>query len=83
MAMAELVRAPDAALQKGHNEFGVLPEWDLSDLYPGAIRRTEADLDRAKTEAKAFEADYKGKLDGAGQGGGLVEAVARSRRSAT
>lgn len=40
-----------------------LPEWNLKDLYPAIdapeIRR---DLDRARTEAVAFEADYKGKL---------------------
>ncbi len=59
-----------------------LPEWNLTDLYSAIdapeIRR---DLDRARTEAAAFEAAYKGKLaelarrpDG---GGLLAEAIRR------
>ncbi len=59
-----------------------LPEWNLTDLYSAIdapeIRR---DLDRARTEAVAFEAAYKGKLaelarrpDG---GGLLAEAIRR------
>lgn len=44
-------------------ELGQLPRWDLSVLYPSmdddsVIR----DLQRAQTEAEAFEAAYKGKL---------------------
>jgi oligoendopeptidase F len=43
---------------------GVLPEWNLADLYSGlgdpAIKR---DLDRADADCVAFEAEYKGKLD--------------------
>jgi len=76
--MADLVRAPEAAAQKGHNEFGALPEWDLSDLYPGKDSpQLKADLEKAKAEAKAFEADYKGKLDGLAKNGGLATAVKR------
>ena len=71
-------RAPDAATQAGHNQFGTLPEWDLSDLYPGKDSpELQADLEKAKTEAKAFENDYKGKLEGLARSGGLVEAVKR------
>src|SRR5579863_6566892 len=76
--MADLFRAPEAAAQKGHNEFGALPEWDLSDLYPGRDSAVlKADLEKAKSEAKAFETDYKGKLDGLAKNGGLVAAVKR------
>ena len=76
--MTGLLRAPVAPTQKSHNEFGTLPEWDLGDLYPGRdSAELKADLDRAKREAKAFEADYKGKLEGLARQGGLVEAVRR------
>ena len=59
-----------------------LPEWNLTDLY-SAIDAPEVrrDLDRARSEAVAFEAAYKGKLaelvrrpDG---GGLLAEAIRR------
>ena len=76
--MTIAVNAPDAASPKGHNEFGVLPEWDLSDLYPGKDSpELLADLARAKTEAKAFEKDYKGQLDNLARSGGLLAAVKR------
>ena len=79
--MTELVRAPAAPAQKGHNEFGTLPEWDLTDLYPSAdAPELKRDLDWAKSEAKAFEADYKGKLDGLTRAGKLYEAIERSEK---
>jgi len=72
------LRAPEAAVQSGHNQFGALPEWDLSDLYRGKDSpELKADVAKAQTEAKAFEADYKGKLEGLARNGGLVEAVLR------
>jgi len=53
----------DAAAEAGHNRFGPLPEWDLSDLYPAPdapeIARDMAALDAA---CAAFAADYEGKL---------------------
>ena len=59
--MAEIFRASDAAAQSGHNPFGRLPEWDLSDLYPGRDSPVLlADVERAKADAKAFETDCKG-----------------------
>lgn len=71
-------RAADAALQKGHNQFGALPEWDLSDLYPGRdSAEFKADMAKAEAEAKAFEADYKGKLDGLARSGGLLGPIKR------
>lgn len=64
--------------QPGHNQFGTLPEWDLSDLYPGtdsdALKGDVAFLDR---ETSAFEADYKGRLTDLAAGGKLIEAVTR------
>ncbi|HTJ56348.1 MAG TPA: M3 family oligoendopeptidase [Devosiaceae bacterium] len=76
--MANIFRATEAAAQSGHNQFGSLPEWDLSDLYPGRdAPEVKADLEKARAEAKAFEADYKGKLDGLARNGGLVEAIRR------
>ena len=52
-----------ATAQKGHNQFGELPVWDLSDLYPGKDSpEFAADLEQAKADAIRFEADYKGKL---------------------
>ena len=79
--MAEIVRAPAAAAQKGHNEFGALPEWDLDDLYPGVDSpELKRDLEWSKAEAKAFEADYKGKLEALAKSGRLYEAVVRSEK---
>ena len=71
--MADLVRAPAATAQKGHNEFGALPEWNLDDLYPGPdSAELKRDLEWAKAEAKAFEADYKGKLEALAKAGRLL-----------
>lgn len=79
--MADLVRAPAATAQKGHNEFGDLPVWNLDDLYPGPDSpELKRDLEWAKTEAKAFEADYKGKLEALAKAGRLCEAVQRSEK---
>jgi oligoendopeptidase F len=79
--MADLVRAPASTAQKGHNEFGELPEWNLDDLYPGPeSAELKRDLEWSKSEARAFEADYKGKLEGLAKAGRLYEAVARSEK---
>ena len=53
----------DANASSGANEFGDLPEWDLSDLYTGddALELT-ADLEWLEGECAAFAADYEGKL---------------------
>jgi oligoendopeptidase F len=77
-AMTILPRATEAAAQTGHNQFGDLPVWDLSDLYPGNdAAELKADLEEAKTEAKGFEADYKGRLEGLARDGGLAAAIKR------
>jgi oligoendopeptidase F len=44
-------------------KFGTLPEWNLTDLYPGIDSAPlRADLDKADADCIAFERDYKGKL---------------------
>lgn len=65
-----------AAAQKGHNQFGNLPVWDLDDLYPGRdSAEFKAALDQAKAMAAAFEAKYKGKLSELTAAGKLIEAI--------
>jgi oligoendopeptidase F len=67
-----------AEAQKGHNQLGPLPVWDLSDLYAGNDDpQLKADIETARREAKAFEADYKGKLEALTQAGGLINAIKR------
>ncbi len=79
--MADPVRAPAAQAQSGHNEFGELPTWNLDDLYPGPdSAELKRDLDWARGEAKAFEADYKGRLDTLAKSGRLYEAMARAEK---
>jgi len=53
-----------------------LPEWDLTDLYPGMdSSELAADLDRAQAEAQRFAERYQGKLDNL-DGDGLAGAIA-------
>jgi oligoendopeptidase F len=64
--------------QAGHNQFGDLPQWDLSDLYPGTgSEEVKNDLAFLDKETKAFEAEYKGKLSDLAAGEKLIEAVLR------
>jgi oligoendopeptidase F len=68
-----------AAAQKGHNQFGNLPVWDLDDLYPGKDSpEFKAAMDEAKALAARFEADYKGKLADLTRAGRLIEAIKAS-----
>jgi oligoendopeptidase F len=58
---------------------GALPEWDLSDLYPGLDSpEITGDLTRSDAQCLAFEEQYKGKLAAlaAGPDGGKVLAAA-------
>ncbi|QQR37131.1 M3 family oligoendopeptidase [Devosia oryziradicis] len=65
-----------AAAQKGHNELGALPVWDLSDLYPGKDSpEFKAAMEQAKSLAAKFEADYKGKLVELTKAGKLISAI--------
>ncbi|KIZ40936.1 MULTISPECIES: M3 family oligoendopeptidase [Rhodopseudomonas] len=62
-----------------------LPEWNLSDLYPGIDAPEVArDLDKIDAECVAFEADFKGRLaeETAKDGGGLWLAGAVKRYEA-
>ncbi|MCF6344367.1 MAG: M3 family oligoendopeptidase [Devosiaceae bacterium] len=59
-----------------NNQFGNLPQWDLSDLYSGIDSlEFKQDLDRAKSEAKSFEENYKNKLENLTKAGSLLEAI--------
>jgi len=70
-----------AAAQKGHNQFGNLPVWNLDDLYPGKDSpQFKAALDEAKALAAAFEAKYKGKLSELTASGRLIEAIKDSEQ---
>ncbi|MGE5505641.1 MAG: M3 family oligoendopeptidase [Actinomycetota bacterium] len=52
-----------ASAAKAANDLGTLPEWDLSDLYPGTDSPELArDLDAVETRAKAFHAAHAGQL---------------------
>ncbi len=59
---------------------GALPVWDLSDLYRAPDDpRLAADLDRAGTDAAAFETRFTGKLGGM-DGDALAGAIAEYER---
>jgi oligoendopeptidase F len=70
--------ASDSALQPDEIELGELPVWNLGDLYPGRdSAELRSDLERARVEAKAVEAEYKGKLEALAKAGGLGAAIKR------
>ena len=61
MFLDRIVRAATEGAADDH--LGDLPEWDLTDLYPGMDSpEVAADLKAAQERAKTFEASYKGKL---------------------
>ncbi|MBN8998064.1 MAG: oligoendopeptidase F, partial [Rhizobiales bacterium] len=67
--------APLAAVPAG-SQLGVLPEWNLADLYPGMQSPELAgDLLAAAEGAVAFERKWKGTLATLAREGGLAEAV--------
>jgi oligoendopeptidase F len=56
--------ATRAAKKPAANALDALPEWNLSDLYPGTESAAlKADLDWVETECAAFEKAYKGNLE--------------------
>jgi oligoendopeptidase F len=66
-------------------KLGVLPEWNLNDLYPGLDSpELKWDLENATNQCVAFETDFKGRLVGfaAGQGAGQALAAAVKRYEA-
>jgi oligoendopeptidase F len=67
----------DANPAGGHNQFGDLPEWDLSDLYPSPDGpEITKDMDWLDTACADFANDYEGKLDTL-DAAGLLAAVQR------
>ena len=61
----------------GHNQFGELPEWDLTDLYPSPDGpEISKDMDWLDTACSDFSNDYEGKLDSL-DAAGLLQAVQR------
>src|SRR5690606_8358461 len=72
-AMTSLPTSQDSLHRPEDALLGELPTWDLDDLYPGRdSEELRVDLERARREAKAFEADYKGRLDELARNGGLA-----------
>jgi oligoendopeptidase F len=74
--------AKSAKKLKKAGKLGVLPEWNLDDLYPGLDSpELKWDLENAENRCRAFETDFKGRLAGlaAGQDAGkaLTEVVKR------
>jgi oligoendopeptidase F len=72
MTRIEIARSAELAAAPAE-DLGALPEWNLEDLYAGmddpALKR---DLALSETESAAFEAKYKGKLDGLAMEGGAA-----------
>ncbi|EYD75415.1 Oligoendopeptidase F [Rubellimicrobium mesophilum DSM 19309] len=64
----------------GHNEFGQLPEWNLSDLYSSPdAPELKRDTDWLEDACKSFAADYEGKLATL-DAQGMLDAVLRYER---
>lgn len=64
--------------QNFDNQFGKLPQWDLSDLYPGVgSKELKDDLKKAQSGAKNFEKEFKGNLEQLTKSGKLIEAISR------
>ncbi|MGR3662399.1 MAG: M3 family oligoendopeptidase [Paracoccaceae bacterium] len=67
----------DSATASGGNEFGNLPEWDLSDLYTGTdAKELKDDMAWLEKACVGFAADYEGKLAGL-DGAGMLDCVHR------
>ncbi len=63
--MATRDGASALAKDESRPALGNLPEWDLTDLYPGRDSpELKGDLERSAAAAAAFETTYKGKLAG-------------------
>ena len=62
---------------EGGGDFGDLPEWDLTDLYPAPdSKEFKRDMDWMESFCAKFAADYEGKLDGL-DAKGLLDCVQR------
>jgi len=70
----------DAHAGGGKDNFGKLPEWDLSDLYSGEDAPELArDLEWFETETQKFSADFEGKLAGL-DAAGFLASIERSEK---
>ena len=70
--------APSAAAAKPDDALGVMPEWDLGDLYASPESKELAeDIAGLESDAAAFQKQYQGQLSDHAQEGGakLVESV--------
>jgi oligoendopeptidase F len=77
---AMVLTAPAAAATAVQTDLGPLPEWDLSDLYPGRDSPELArDLSQLAADAAAFRTKYEGRLAEL-SGAELGEAVATYER---
>lgn len=57
------VRSPAEITGVDHSEMGLLPEWNLDDLYPGMeSKEFLRDFEEAVPKAARFETEYKGNL---------------------
>jgi oligoendopeptidase F len=75
----EIARDAEAA-GKGARDFGQLPEWDLTDLYPAPdAPELKRDLDWLEDACARFAADYQGKLAGL-DAAGMLDCVHRYER---
>ncbi|OUS22201.1 oligoendopeptidase F [Rhodobacterales bacterium 59_46_T64] len=70
----------DAHAGGGKDNFGKLPEWDLSDLYSGEDAPELArDLEWFEAETQKFAADFEGKLAGL-DAAGFLGSIERSEK---
>ena len=73
---SRIARAPTSSA--GQADLGTMPEWNLTDLYPGRESAAlKADIAKAAQDASAIKAAYQGKLAGLGKDGAtLAKAIA-------
>ncbi|MBU2891084.1 M3 family oligoendopeptidase [Celeribacter halophilus] len=70
----------DASADKGAKDFGDLPDWDLTDLYPATdAPEVKRDLDWLEEACASFARDYEGKLADL-DGAGMYECILRDER---
>src|SRR5436305_1161482 len=82
MRSSRKLSAARAAKPRAASGLGLLPEWNLDDLYGGIDDpKVKRDLGRADEYCKAFEEDYKGRLAALAEapdaGKNLAQAVIR------
>ncbi len=71
-----LAAQSDKGAAKAKTDLGILPEWNLNDLYPGLDSAAYlADLTLAASQAKAFAVDYHGKLADLAKGPNAAQAL--------